>query len=140
MRLLDRLQQAAQVQNGQRDRDWGAAVAWSADAGQPERAFATLQHTLMLADPKAMLASLSRKARQWRSSCPPPTNVGFSQYTGKLLAAFPNFAAVPALQSNPKPNSKLVEPLSQRELEVLQLIAQGRMMKSASGSSSPSVP
>ncbi len=54
-------------------------------------------------------------------------NVEFSlEYTGKLLAAFPNFAAVPASQSKPQaPNSKLIEPLSQRELEVLQLIAQG---------------
>ena len=48
------------------------------------------------------------------------------EYTGKLLAAFSNFAAVPASQSKPQtPNSKLIEPLSQRELEVLQLIAQG---------------
>ena len=41
----------------------------------------------------------------------------FPEYTGKLLAAFLNSAAVPASQSKPQtPNSKLVEPLSQREL------------------------
>ncbi|MCP4421341.1 MAG: LuxR family transcriptional regulator, partial [Chloroflexi bacterium] len=51
-------------------------------------------------------------------------------YTGKLLAAFP--VAEPE-QTDPSktqseirsPKSEIVEPLSQRELEVLQLIAQG---------------
>jgi LuxR family maltose regulon positive regulatory protein len=47
-------------------------------------------------------------------------------YTGRLLAAFPGFAVVSTTQPTIQdPKSKMVEPLSQRELEVLQLIAQG---------------
>ncbi len=47
-------------------------------------------------------------------------------YTGKLLAAFPNFAAMPTTQATiQNQKSAMIEPLSQRELEVLQLIAQG---------------
>jgi LuxR family maltose regulon positive regulatory protein len=47
-------------------------------------------------------------------------------YTGRLLTAFPSFAVMSTTQSiiqNPK--SKMVEPLSQRELEILQLMTQG---------------
>jgi LuxR family maltose regulon positive regulatory protein len=54
-------------------------------------------------------------------------------YTGRLLAAFPNFAANSTTRSEilqssevgQNLKSKMVEPLSPRELEVLQLIAQG---------------
>ena len=47
-------------------------------------------------------------------------------YMGELLAAFPNFAAMPTTQSTIQDlKSAVVEPLSPRELEVLQLIAQG---------------
>jgi len=44
---------------------------------------------------------------------------GAPAYIGKLLAAFPNVVAIPATRS------AMVEPLSQREVEVLHLIAQG---------------
>jgi LuxR family maltose regulon positive regulatory protein len=46
-------------------------------------------------------------------------------YTGKLLAAFEAEKQTPANPSLPTPVQTLVEPLSSRELEVLQLIAQG---------------
>jgi len=45
-------------------------------------------------------------------------------YVDKLLAAFAQPAAMPQ-STFASPNSKMLEPLSQRELEVLQLIAQG---------------
>jgi LuxR family transcriptional regulator, maltose regulon positive regulatory protein len=47
-------------------------------------------------------------------------------YTGRLLSSFPSFAVMSTTQytiHNPK--SKMVEPLSQRELKILQLVAQG---------------
>jgi LuxR family maltose regulon positive regulatory protein len=47
-------------------------------------------------------------------------------YAGKLLAAFPDFEAIPAAQSKIRNlKSEIVEPLSERELQVLQLIAEG---------------
>jgi LuxR family maltose regulon positive regulatory protein len=47
-------------------------------------------------------------------------------YTGRLLAAFPDFAVMSITQSTiHNPKSKMVESLSQRELEIVQLIAQG---------------
>lgn len=44
------------------------------------------------------------------------------QYTGKLLAAFPAAEAVEGFQVSAM---ELVEPLTERELEVLRLIAEG---------------
>ena len=45
-------------------------------------------------------------------------------YVGQLLAAFSQTAPVKFVPA-PDPNSTLVEPLSERELEVLQLISEG---------------
>ena len=45
-------------------------------------------------------------------------------YVDKLLAAFAPLEAVPG-STTTNPQSELIEPLSQRELEVLQLICQG---------------
>jgi LuxR family maltose regulon positive regulatory protein len=47
-------------------------------------------------------------------------------YTSRLLAAFPIVEPEQADPSNTQtPTSELIEPLSERELEVLQLIAEG---------------
>jgi LuxR family maltose regulon positive regulatory protein len=46
-----------------------------------------------------------------------------SEYAGRLLAAFPDVESVPTAPSKPSP--EMVEPLSEREIEVLQLIAEG---------------
>jgi len=46
-------------------------------------------------------------------------------YTGKLLAAFEVEKQKSADKSNPPVAHSFIEPLSQRELEVLELIAQG---------------
>jgi LuxR family maltose regulon positive regulatory protein len=45
------------------------------------------------------------------------------EYAGRLLAAFPDVEPVPTAPSKPLPG--MVEPLSEREIEVLQLIAEG---------------
>jgi LuxR family maltose regulon positive regulatory protein len=48
------------------------------------------------------------------------------EYTGRLLAAFPDSEFEPAVSSKTqKLKPQMVEPLSERELEVLQLIAEG---------------
>jgi len=44
-------------------------------------------------------------------------------YAGRLLAAFPDVELMPTAPSKPSP--EMVEPLSEREIEVLQLIAEG---------------
>jgi LuxR family maltose regulon positive regulatory protein len=49
---------------------------------------------------------------------------GLLGYVDKLLAAFAQPAALPQSKIE-KANSKMPEPLSQRELQVLQLVAQG---------------
>jgi LuxR family maltose regulon positive regulatory protein len=47
-------------------------------------------------------------------------------YAGKLLAGFPDREAIPAVPSErPAPQPGLIEPLTERELEVLDLIGQG---------------
>ena len=46
-------------------------------------------------------------------------------YTGRLLAAFEAEKQKCEDGSSPPPDQPLIEPLSQRELEVLQLIARG---------------
>ena len=46
-----------------------------------------------------------------------------SEYAGRLLAAFPDVESAPAAASRRSP--EMVEPLSEREIEVLQLIAEG---------------
>ena len=46
-------------------------------------------------------------------------------YTGKLLAAFDTEERKSQPRSDPAPALALSEPLSQRELEVLRLVAQG---------------
>ncbi len=95
--------------------------------GNLSAALATLQHILMLAEPEGYVGVFVEEGAAMAQLLSATNERGiFPEYTGKLLAAFPNFAAVPTLQPKPQtPNSKLIEPLSQRELEVLQLIAQG---------------
>ena len=46
----------------------------------------------------------------------------YPEYAGRLLAAFPEPAAPPAI---PRPPQPLIEPLSERELEILAAIAEG---------------
>jgi len=47
-------------------------------------------------------------------------------YTSRLLAAFPDFEVTPVARSKIQNlKSEIVEPLSERELEVLQLLAEG---------------
>jgi LuxR family maltose regulon positive regulatory protein len=46
-------------------------------------------------------------------------------YARQLLAAFPDPDRSPTLSVSPVPNEELIEPLSKRELEILQLIGEG---------------
>jgi LuxR family transcriptional regulator, maltose regulon positive regulatory protein len=110
------------------------AIAYHAQGDLPA-AFLPLQRALALAEPEgyvrmfldegSSMMQLLREASAYEI---------MPDYTDKLLAAFTQIVLVSKSEvSNPTPlrygdysqKSTMVEPLSQRELEVLQLIAQG---------------
>ncbi len=117
------------------------ALAYEAQGNRPQ-ALASLEHALSLAEPEGyvrifvdegkpmrMLIADFRLSIEKQMSSSAHAQFG---YTGKLLVAFappvnkqsttPAFA-VGASVKNPK--SEMVDPLSERELEVLRLVAQG---------------
>ncbi len=99
------------------------AAAWQA-ANQPDQALQTVTRALHLAEPEnyirvfvdegPLMARLLYEAAA-RGIVP--------EYAGRVLAAFPTKAHAEAHAANPA--QPMVEPLSERELEVLQLIAEG---------------
>jgi LuxR family maltose regulon positive regulatory protein len=133
--LLARLLQAAEAQ-----KRWGSALdillvqalAHEAQGNRPQ-ALAALKEALVLAEPEGyvrifvdegeamrLLIADFRYSIERQMSSSAHAQLG---YTGKLLAAF----APPVNQQSTIniQQSELVEPLSERELEVLRLVAQG---------------
>jgi LuxR family maltose regulon positive regulatory protein len=129
LRLLGKLLHLAE------DNSWGAKVieilALQAlalqEKGDNARAMAALERALTLAEPESF-------ARIFVDEGPPMAALLYEalsrgttpDYVRRLLAAFPvpePEAATPSVVH--RPSSALVEPLSERELEVLQLIAEG---------------
>jgi LuxR family transcriptional regulator, maltose regulon positive regulatory protein len=91
-----------------------------------QQAFATLEHALTLAKPEGYLRTFVDEGEamrllisDFRLSIANRAHP-LSGYVDKLLAAFPQ-AAETVIQSK----SEIIEPLSERELEVLRLVAQG---------------
>ena len=95
--------------------------------GEVEQALLSLGHALALAEPEGyvrlfvdegppMAELLSKMLYAQREAGAAPTRGNGREYIGKLLAAF----EVPEDPAQP-----LIEPLSERELEILQLIADG---------------
>ncbi len=102
------------------------ALAYDA-AGDGEKALERLGEALALAAPGGLL-------RLFVDEGPPMarllyealTRGGEAGYVRQLLAAFPAAGSEPTLSSKPpEVEAGLVEPLSEREIEVLQLIAEG---------------
>jgi LuxR family maltose regulon positive regulatory protein len=102
--------------------------------GEKDKAVHLVRDTLALAEPGGFIrifvdegAPMRMAISEFRLSIekqPRGQDRKLYGYVDKLLAAFAQPAVMPQLKiENPK--SKLPEPLSQRELEVLQLIAQG---------------
>jgi LuxR family maltose regulon positive regulatory protein len=131
MGLLERLLKAAEERGGK-----GSVIeilvlqasAYHAQGNLPA-ALLSLQHALALAEPEgyvrmfldegSSMMQLLREAAK-REIMP---RQGLSTYTGKLLAAF---EAEKSRDKSPlAPTQPLIEPLSQRELKILHLIAQG---------------
>ncbi len=95
--------------------------------GKIDQALPPLARALAMAEPEgfallfleegAAMARLLYEAAQ-RGIAP--------EYVGRLLAAFPDAALMPASQiQRPATGTNLIEPLTQREIEVLRLIAEG---------------
>jgi LuxR family transcriptional regulator, maltose regulon positive regulatory protein len=93
--------------------------------GQYEQAFATLEHALELAEPEGYVrvfvdegAPMARLLRRMLARAPA------SEYIGRLLEAFGESVKIESPVT-----SKLINPLSPRELEVLRLIIDGATNK-----------
>ena len=133
--LLARLLQAAEAQKRRGsalDILLVQALAYEAQGNRPQ-ALAALKHALSLAEPEGyvrifvdegepmrMLIADFRLSIEKQMSSSAHAQLG---YTGKLLAAFAPPVNKQSTIKNPK--SEMVEPLSERELEVLRLVAQG---------------
>ena len=133
-KALGRLQQIRQSAEAADCRGWLIqaltlkARLW-ASLGESERAMTALDHALTLAEPQgyvrtfvdegAPLARLLYRAAQAQIH---------PDYSGRLLAAFPTVLSLSkgkADAPSPAPDAPAIEPLSERESQVLQLIAQG---------------
>jgi len=102
--------------------------------GEKDPAYHVLAEALTLAEPGGFVRTFIEKGepmrqligdyRLWHGKQPGDRNLVISAYVEKILAAFsPSEAGLGS--ATKKQQSGMVEPLSERELEVLQLIAQG---------------
>jgi LuxR family maltose regulon positive regulatory protein len=106
------------------------AIAYHAQGDLPA-ALLPLQHALALAEPEGYVrifldegSSMMQLLREASAHEIMPRQ-GLPTYTGKLLAAFEAEKRKSEDKPNLAPAKLLIEPLSQRELEILKLIAQG---------------
>jgi LuxR family maltose regulon positive regulatory protein len=95
--------------------------------GDTRQAMTVLEQSLTLAEPRGFLFAFVNEG-------PPMARLLYEalsreispEYVQKLLAAFPDVEPEKNLLRNPiVSDSELIEPLSEREIEVLQLIADG---------------
>lgn len=102
------------------------ALAFQAQ-GDSAQALTSLAHALSLAEPGGYLRIFVDEGTPMMRLLYQAAERGIApEYTGRLLAAFPDSEFEPAASSETeKLKSQMVEPLSERELEVLQLIAEG---------------
>jgi LuxR family transcriptional regulator, maltose regulon positive regulatory protein len=110
------------------------ALAYQAH-GEKEKALHLLGEALALAEPEGFIRLFVDEGLPMMQLLSAAAARGVAPaYVGKLLAAFPNFAALSTPQSKARteqseriqnPKSEMVEPLSEREVEILHLIAQG---------------
>ncbi len=128
-RLLPRLLEAAEA-GGRTSRSIEIlvlqALAFQAD-GSTAHAMTTLERALALAEPGGFTRIFVDEGPPMARLLYEAASRGIAPgYARRLLAAFP--LAQPEQtgpSSTPVPESELVEPLSERELQVLQLVAQG---------------
>jgi LuxR family maltose regulon positive regulatory protein len=126
--LLERLFKAAEERGGK-----GSvieilvlqAMAYHAQGNLPA-ALVSLQHALALAEPEGYVRMFVDEGPPMAQLLLEVTSRGIMpDYTGKLLAAFEAEKRKSEDKSPLPPTQPLIEPLSQRELKILQLIALG---------------
>jgi LuxR family maltose regulon positive regulatory protein len=92
--------------------------------GEPLEALTVLERALSLAEPEGYVRVFVDEGEPMARLLYEAAARGIrSEYAGRLLAAFPDVELMPAAPSKPSP--EMIEPLSEREIEVLQLIAEG---------------
>jgi LuxR family maltose regulon positive regulatory protein len=92
--------------------------------GDTPQALAALERALSLAEPGGFMRMFIDGGQPMAQLLHEAAGRGISpEYTSRLLAAFPDSESRPTASAKPqKPESRIVEPLSQRELEVLRLL------------------
>jgi LuxR family maltose regulon positive regulatory protein len=101
------------------------AVALRAN-GEKGKAAQVLGEAVALAEPGGFIRSFVDEGTPMAQLLSEAAAQGvMPDYTGKLLAAFAVAEERSQDGSNPSPDQRLIEPLSDRELEVLRLVAQG---------------
>jgi LuxR family maltose regulon positive regulatory protein len=101
------------------------ALAHQANDDIPS-ALMSLERALRLADPEGYVRIFVEEGKPMTQLLSAANSLGMMpDSTGKLLAAIDARAHLSEDESRSPPDQPLVEPLSERELEVLELIAQG---------------
>jgi LuxR family maltose regulon positive regulatory protein len=127
-RLLQRLLEATEA-GGRVSRtievlNLQALVAHAGD--EPTEAIASLERALSLAEPGGYVRIFVDEGPPMARLLNHALRRGIlPDYVGRLLGAFPVVEPEKTAPSSKVPQSELIEPLSERELDVLQLIAEG---------------
>jgi LuxR family maltose regulon positive regulatory protein len=101
------------------------ALALQAQGKLPQ-ALAALERALALAEPGGFVHMFVEKGPPLAQLLYQAAAEGIApQYAGRLLAAFPDSEAPEPFQETPAERAAMVEPLTEREREVLQLVAEG---------------
>jgi len=102
------------------------ALAFQAQ-GNTSQALIPLERALTLAEPEGYVRIFVDESTPMARLLYQAAERGIlPEYTGKLLAAFPEIELSPVeLRQAQEPRPELIEPLSDREIEILELIAEG---------------
>jgi len=90
--------------------------------GEAAKALKSLEKALTLAEPEGYLRIFAAEGKPMKELLSKLENRYLKEYAEKILTAFKQPQNIPPSSLAPQP---LIEPLSERELEVLRLIAQG---------------
>jgi len=122
-----------QIQAAEEDRNIGRmletlllkAMALQAQ-GDANQALAVLEQTLILAEPAGFVLMFVDEGTPMARLLYQAAERGISpEYVGRLLAAFADSALVSSSPSNAPPDATHIEPLTIRERQLLQLLAEG---------------
>jgi LuxR family maltose regulon positive regulatory protein len=97
------------------------------ELSRPERALVTLRRALELAEPAGYIRSFVEQGETMARLLYRAISRNITpEYSGRVLAAFPEEDGQKDKADLPAGSERLVEPLSEREIDVLELIAEGQ--------------